>query len=97
MKQRLLLIGLGLQGQAVLHDLAGHAEFSRIVVADSRPDLESLAARYPAGRVVAVRVDARDELRLIGLMRESDIVVEALPAALALYTGQLAARCGVSL
>src|SRR5215472_3101550 len=97
MKQRLLLIGLGMQGQAVLHDLVGHAEFSRIVVADNRPDLESLAARYRGGRVVAVRVDARDELRLTGLMRESDVVAEALPASLALYTGQLAARCGVSL
>jgi saccharopine dehydrogenase-like NADP-dependent oxidoreductase len=97
MKQRLLLLGVGMQGQAVLHDLASHLEFSRIVVADSRPDLEALASRYRAGKAVAVRVDARDASHLTGLIRESDVVVEALPGALALSMGQLAARCGVPL
>ena len=97
MKNRILLLGLGMQGQAVLHDLVSHPEFSRIVAADSRPDLEALTARYPAEKVAAVRIDSRDESRLAGLMRESDVVVEALPAALTLSTGQLAARCGVPL
>ena len=97
MSKRLLLIGLGMQGQAALHDLASRAEFSRIVVADSRPDLDMLAAHYPEEKVQAVRADASDERRLADLLREADLVVEALPAALTLRTGQLAAQAGVPL
>jgi saccharopine dehydrogenase-like NADP-dependent oxidoreductase len=97
MSKRVLLIGLGMQGQAALHDLAGRPEFSRIVVADSRPDLSALLGRHPAGKVVGVPVDATEEARLAELMGEADIVVEALPALLALRTGQLAVRCDVPL
>ena len=97
MNKRLLLVGLGMQGQAALHDLASRAEFSRIVVADSRPDLETIAARYPVEKVAAVRADAADEPRLAALMGDADLVVEALPATFAVRTGQLAVRCGVPL
>ncbi|MGA7241015.1 MAG: saccharopine dehydrogenase NADP-binding domain-containing protein [Bryobacteraceae bacterium] len=93
--KRVLLIGLGMQGQAALHDMAVRPEFSRIVAADSRDDLDDIAGRYSAEKVATVRADATDELVLTRLIREADIVVEALPAALALRTGQLAARCGV--
>lgn len=97
MNKRLLLIGIGMQGQAALHDLAERAEFSRIVVVDSRPDVEELVARYPREKVAAVRADVSDAACLSALMREADIVVEALPAVFAFSTGQLAARCGVPL
>jgi saccharopine dehydrogenase-like NADP-dependent oxidoreductase len=97
MSARLLLIGLGMQGQAALHDLAGRAEFSHIVVADSRPDLDKLAARYLPEKVNAVHADAADRAHLSTLMREADLVIEALPAAFALSTGELAAQCGVPL
>ena len=97
MKKRLLLIGFGMQGQAALHDLAGRVEFSRIVVADSRPDLEGLLAHYTREKVVGARTDASDPAHVFTLMREADLVVEALPATFALTTGQLAARCGVPL
>jgi saccharopine dehydrogenase-like NADP-dependent oxidoreductase len=97
MSTRLLLIGLGMQGQAALHDLAGRAEFSRIIVADSRPDLNDLAARYPGEKVTTVHANAADRAHLSTLMRDADLVVEALPSAFALSTGQLAAECGVPL
>jgi saccharopine dehydrogenase-like NADP-dependent oxidoreductase len=97
MSKRLLLIGLGMQGQAALHDLAGRAEFSRIVVADSRPDLDELVARYPREKVTAVHANAADPAYISTLMRDADLVVEALPAALAFSTGELAAHCGVPL
>jgi lysine 6-dehydrogenase len=97
MNSRLLLIGLGMQGQAALHDLAGCGQFSRIVVADSRPDLDALISRYDPAKVSAVHADASDPTPMAALMREAGLVVESLPASLALATGQLAARCGVSL
>jgi lysine 6-dehydrogenase len=97
MNKRLLLIGLGMQGQAALYHLAGCEEFARIMVADSRPDLSALVAGYPASKVKAVPCDASDETRLAGMMGLADVVVEALPAAKALRTGQLAAQQGVPL
>lgn len=97
MNKRLLLLGLGMQGQAALHDLAGRAEFSKIVVADNRPDLDGLASRYPQEKVAVVHANADDSAHLSALMRNADLVVESLPAAFALSTGQLAAHCGVPL
>jgi saccharopine dehydrogenase-like NADP-dependent oxidoreductase len=84
-----------MQGQAALYDLARRSEFSRIVVADSRADVDLAARQYSAEQVQFVRVDANDESRLLHLIGECDLVVEALPAIFALRTGQLAAQCGV--
>lgn len=97
MNKRVLLLGLGMQGQAALYDLASLPEFSHIVAADSRPDLATLVERYAPEKVTAVPLDAFDENRLAALVRDADIVVEALPSTFALRTGQLAARCGVPL
>jgi saccharopine dehydrogenase-like NADP-dependent oxidoreductase len=97
MAKRVLLLGLGMQGKAALYDLANCSEVSRIVVVDSRPDLLGSLGRYPSGKVTGRILDAADEASLARLMRETDVVVEALPAAFALPTGRLAADCGVSL
>ena len=95
MSKRVLLIGLGTQGQAALYDLAGCEEFSHITVADNRPDLEAALGRYRAEKVTGVRVDAGDEARIAELMRATDVVVEALPATMVLRIGQLAVHEGV--
>lgn len=97
MSKRVLLMGFGMQGQAALYDLAPRPEFSHIVVADTRPDLESLLTRYPSEKVSGARLDLADEARVSTLMRAVDLVVEALPATLVLRTGQLAAQAGVPL
>jgi lysine 6-dehydrogenase len=97
MGKKVLLAGLGMQGQAVLYDLARRAEISGITVVDTRPDLHAWLERYPAEKVHGHKLDAADETALAPLMRDADIVVEALPAAYALPLGKLAAHCGVSL
>ncbi len=97
MSKRLLLIGYGMQGQAALHDLARCEEFSRITVADSRPGLSELLKPYSNRNVVGVPADASDEKLLAALIRDCDIVIEALPSTFALRTGELAVSCGVPL
>ncbi len=97
MSKRLLLLGLGMQGQAALHDLAARPEFSSIVVVDSRDDLAAQVARYPEEKVRAVHCDIADQTRIAAMIGLSDVVVEALPAACALRMGQLAASQGVPL
>jgi len=97
MGKRVLLAGLGMQGMAALHDLAGCPDIGRIEVIDNRPDLLACLDRYPAEKVRGRVLDAADESALAPLVRAADVVVEALPAAFALPLGRLAADCGASL
>jgi lysine 6-dehydrogenase len=97
MGKRVLLLGLGMQGTAALYDLLSCPEISRIVVVDSRPGLLASLDRYPPGRVIGRILNAVDEASLAPLMRDADVVVEALTATFALPVGRLAADCGVSL
>jgi len=97
MGKRVLLLGLGMQGKAALYDLASCPGVSRIVVVDSRPDLSVSLGRYPSGKITGRILDAADEASLALLMRDADVIVEALPATFALPMGRLAADCSASL
>jgi len=97
MGKKVLLVGLGMQGRAALHDLVNCVDISHIIVADNRPDLQIDPSRYSSDRVSVRRLDAADEASLFSLMRDADIVVEALPGTFALPLGRLAADCGVNL
>jgi saccharopine dehydrogenase-like NADP-dependent oxidoreductase len=92
-----LLVGLGRQGEAALFDLARQADIARIMVADNRPGLAGDLSPYPRDRVSGQVVDAADESALAALMRQADVVVEALPGPLAFPVGRLAAEVGVHL
>lgn len=68
---RVLVLGLGLQGKAVVHDLAGHEGLEEIVVAD----MDAAAARAHLerkgyARCRAVGLDAAREGELAALVRE---------------------------
>jgi lysine 6-dehydrogenase len=93
--RRVLLLGCGMQGRAALHDLVHHTDISRIIVADDRPDLAADLSGYPRDRVSGRALDAADEPALAALMREVDLVIEALPGPFALRVGRLAAEVGV--
>jgi saccharopine dehydrogenase-like NADP-dependent oxidoreductase len=97
MTRRVLLLGCGAQGAAVLHDLALGDDPIHVVVADRVPGAARDIRGYAESRVVAVTVDATDEAAVAALMREADVVVEALPGPFALPMARLAAHCGVSL
>jgi len=97
MTRRVLLLGCGAQGTAALHDLVSGDDATHVVVADSDRGVEARVRRYPASRVAVRVVDATDETTIAALMREADVVVEALPGPFALPMARLAARSGVSL
>ena len=96
MTKKVLLVGLGMQGSAALYDLVHSTDVS-VVVADNRPDLDGCLSRYPSERVSGRNLDARDEAAVSELMRQADVVVEALPGNFTLALSRLAAECGVSL
>ena len=97
MTRHVLLLGLGAQGKAALHDLVSGDDTTHVAVADSDPRLEAYLQRYPRECVSAHPLDAMDETAVAALMRGASVVVEALPGPFALPMGRLAARCGVSL
>jgi saccharopine dehydrogenase-like NADP-dependent oxidoreductase len=97
MTRRVLLLGCGAQGTAALHDLVSGDDVAHVVVVDSDRGVEARARSHPASRVAAKVVDAGDETAIAALMREADVVIEALPGPFALPMAKLAARTGVSL
>jgi lysine 6-dehydrogenase len=97
MGKKILLVGLGMQGTSALYDLLKCDAVSSIVVADSRPDLQTHLKRFSSQKVRGTLLDASDEASLSHLMHDADLVVEALPGSFALPVGRLAAECGVSL
>lgn len=97
MGYNVLLAGFGMQGKAVLYDLLSNSSISGIVVADSRPDLHAGLGGYPSDRVRGIQIDATDKMAMSALMRDADVVVEALPGTLALEVGRMAVEYGVSL
>ena len=97
MNHKALLVGLGMQGKAALHDLVACGLFSQVTVVDNRPGAEGCLGGYPPERISYRRLDARDEAALAQLMRDADVVIEALPAPFARPLGRLAADCGIHL
>ena len=96
-QRRIVLLGLGMQGKAVLYDLIHNTDVSQIVVADNNTDLMSDLRQYPSDRVAGRGIDATDESALASVMVGADVVIESLPGVLALTAGRVAARVGVHL
>ena len=77
---RYLLLGAGLQGTAIAHDLLRHAEGTTALVAvDSDGDaLERLAARVGDARLRIAHGYVQDQAFLSPLMRDADVVISAV-------------------
>ena len=77
-----LLLGLGQQGRAALHDLVGQDTFEKIFVADaSEAALQQAAARYPDPRLSFHKLDLRAENALAPIFERSEpgVLVDLLP------------------
>jgi len=73
---KIFVLGAGMMGRAVVHDLAGVGEVRRIVVGDfNRARAEEVAKKFGRGRGRAVFVDVQETRELAKLLRGSDVVV----------------------
>jgi lysine 6-dehydrogenase len=97
MEKKVLLLGYGMQGKAALYDLAKCDIIGHITVVDNQPDFRKQLKNYSSKKVKGEYLDVTDIKALSFLMREFDVVVEALPGPFALPIGQLAAKNGVNL
>lgn len=75
-----LLLGAGLQGTAIAHDLLRHAEGTTALVAvDSDGDaLERLAGRLADPRLRPIHGYVQDQAFLAPLLRDADVVISAV-------------------
>jgi lysine 6-dehydrogenase len=77
---RYLLLGAGLQGTAIAHDLLNNVTDTTALVAADRDQavLDTLAARIDDPRLRLVRLDVTDEAAVGPLMAEADVAVSAV-------------------
>lgn len=77
---KFLLLGAGLQGAAITHDLLRLTEGTTwlTVVDGNAQALQALAERWPDERLRTVQADVRDENALAPLMREADTTISAV-------------------
>ena len=78
---RVLVLGCGLQGRAVIHDLANCRTVEHVTCADSDLDrLQSALAELDSSKFEAKATDAGDPAALAALMRDGfDVAIDLLP------------------
>jgi saccharopine dehydrogenase-like NADP-dependent oxidoreductase len=94
--KRVLVLGYGLQGKAALYDLVKNQSIEQLVVADNTLQHIELLQSHSKTNISFHQVDAGDKDAVAVLMRNMDLVVEALPAPFALPIGEIAVREGVN-
>ncbi|MBN2011106.1 saccharopine dehydrogenase NADP-binding domain-containing protein [candidate division KSB1 bacterium] len=96
-KDKIVVLGLGMQGKAALYDIFQNCDAATISVADNFPELQKHLNQYPSSRVTGINIDATDKDQLLSLMKNASIVIDALPGAFAFNIAQIAAQAGVNL
>jgi lysine 6-dehydrogenase len=73
---KIVVLGAGLMGRAVVYDLAGAREVREIVAADfDQGRAHEVARKFGAGKAKGVVADVRDTQRLAKILRGCDLVV----------------------
>ncbi|RMG89516.1 MAG: hypothetical protein D6706_21250 [Chloroflexi bacterium] len=92
---KVLVLGTGLQGQAVLYDLMQNPDIQHIVAADKNiRDLEWFVNWLGNKRVTMVAIDATNLRDLAGLMEGVDVAIVLLPPELSPITAETAVSVG---
>jgi lysine 6-dehydrogenase len=97
---KILLLGVGMQGKAALHDLAHRGEVTEIMAADQDFEaLEAYVASKPyAGKVRCEPVDAADPESIHRLMGQGpDVVIDLMPVIYHTTVAAAAVKHGIHL
>ena len=97
---KVLLLGVGMQGKAALHDLVQSKHVSEIIAADV--DVETLKAyvksRKYGDKVICEYIDASDPKSIDGLMKaKTDVAIDLLPPMYINDVARAAVKYGVNL
>ncbi len=93
---KILILGLGLQGKAALHDLINSPSIEHIVVADmNEAELKAYVSGLGTDKVTPVGLDVQDEDRVAALMRSNQAVILLVSPAFSLPMARLAIAQGI--
>jgi lysine 6-dehydrogenase len=93
---RMLVLGAGLQGSACAYDLLQDPEVKEVRLADLNIDhLPHFLASYSGQRLIPTPLDVRNEEAVLGLMRQSDAAMSAIPYYFNFQLARLAVEAGV--
>ncbi|MEN8171907.1 MAG: saccharopine dehydrogenase C-terminal domain-containing protein [Chloroflexota bacterium] len=95
---KILLLGVGLQGKAALHDLANSPDVTQVIAADiNYQDLKRYVAQLDTAKVLTINLDVRDDGAVMQQMRLVQAVIILLPQELRLNLVKLAIKCRIHL
>ncbi|MCP4168893.1 MAG: hypothetical protein GY759_23765 [Chloroflexi bacterium] len=98
---KVLLLGVGMQGKAALHDLYGSDSVEQIIAADEAYDAlaEYVRSKGYTAKVQSEPVDASDEVSVAKLMthHQPDVVIDLLPTRFHADVAALAVAIGAHL
>ena len=93
---RMLVLGAGLQGSACAYDLLQDKEVTEVRLADLHVGhLPEFLAPFSGPRLLPTPVDVRDHEAVLGVMRECDAVMSAIPYYFNYDMARLAVEAGV--
>ncbi|MGE5310727.1 MAG: saccharopine dehydrogenase family protein [Nitrospirota bacterium] len=96
--KKVTLLGVGLQGRTILHDLTQSDLVSEVIAADrDLIGLRKLATTLASNRLTCVELDVNDADATAKLMGDADIVIETLPSKFCLPVAKLAVQNRVHL
>jgi len=94
---RMLVLGAGLQGSACAYDLLQNPDVTQVRLADLNVShIADFLAPYSGARLFPTPLDVRDREAVLGVMRESDAVMSAVPYYFNLELATLAVEAGTN-
>lgn len=98
---KVLMLGFGMQGKAAFYDLLNCEFVNSITVVDTNPNLRTEVEKYKKNtnkNVIIKNLSIHEnEDDILTIMKDSDVVVELLPAKFTFKALQMAVEAGVSL
>jgi len=93
---KILLLGVGLQGKAALHDLVNSPAVTQVIAADANYDnLVAYVNTLKTDKVTPVQLDVRDDTQVVEQMRLVQAVIALLPQQFRLGVAKLAIETGI--
>lgn len=76
----ILILGSGMMGQAIVHDLITHSNFNNITIADkSKTNLDKLKNHFETKNIKYIQLDIKKIDEVKKLFLDSDVVISAIP------------------
>ena len=93
---KILLLGVGMQGKAALHDLANSPEVTHVIAADANfDDLQKIVNHLDNAKITPIKLDVQDRTALSIQMKKVDAVIVLLPQGFRLDVLNLAIENGI--